>query len=106
MRFAISYLHSPRFGYLEPGVNNLHIFSGRLDSTLTLLLEAMQHKHGLFELDGVDGSIRPSRIVFNHLQHSRASKSLQYLASIVLLAILGKVQGVTEELPYFNRKRH
>jgi hypothetical protein len=66
----------------------------------------MQHEDGFFELDGVDGPVRPSRIVFDHLQHSCASESLQHLAGVVLLAVLGKIQGVTEELPYANRQRH
>lgn len=87
-------------------MNNLHIFSGRCYPAFALLLEAMQHEHGFFELDGVDGSVRSSRIVFNHLQNPRASESLQYLAGIVPLTILGKVQGVTEELPYANWQRH
>jgi hypothetical protein len=87
-------------------VNDLHIFSGRPYPAFALFLEAMQHKDGFFELDGVDSTVRPSRIVFNHLQNSRASESLQDLGCVMLLAILGKVQGVTEELPHYNRQSH
>jgi hypothetical protein len=95
-----------RLGYFEPGVNDLHIFFGRRYSALALLLEAMQHEHRFLQFDGIDGSVGPIRIVLDRLQHSRASESLHRLAGVVLLAVLGKVQGVAEELPHTNRKSH
>jgi hypothetical protein len=58
------------------------------------------------ELDGVDGPVGPIGIVFDHFQHSGASEVLHHLGSVVLLAILSKVQSVTEKLPHTDRQRH
>jgi hypothetical protein len=66
----------------------------------------VQHENRFLELDGVDGSVRSTRVVFDHFQYSRAPETFQHLCGVVLFAVLGKVQGVTEELPYANRQRH
>ncbi len=54
-------------------------FLGRRDSALALLLEAVQHKHGFFELNGVDGAVGSTRIVFDHLQHTGTAKPFNAL---------------------------
>jgi len=87
-------------------MNDLHLLFGRGDSALTLFLEAVQNENCLFELDGVDGPVRPAGIVFHHLQHAGATESLQHLGGVMLFTVLCKVQGVTEELPDADRKPH
>jgi hypothetical protein len=87
-------------------VNDLHIFPGSLYPAFALLLEAVQDEDSLFELDGVDGPVRPSGIVFDDLQNTSASEALHRLCCVVLLAVLRKVQGVAEELPHGDRQVH
>ena len=60
----------------------------------------MKDKYGLFELHGIDGTIGPADMVFNHLKHSRAAKSFEHLCCIVLIAGLSKGERITEKSPY------
>ena len=87
-------------------MNDRHVLLRRGNSILAFLLEAVQYEDRFFELDGVDGPVSSTGIVFDHLQHPAASETLHHLGGIVLLAVLGKIQGVSEELPHTCRKPH
>jgi hypothetical protein len=88
----MTYLLSQRLGYLEPGLNDVHVFLGRRDPALALLLKAVQHEYRFFELDGLDGAIGSIRIVFDHLQHAGTAQALHHFGCVMLLDVLGKVQ--------------
>ena len=51
----------------------------RGDPALALLLEAVPDEQGFFELDGVDGTIGATDIVFHNLEHSGAPESVKHL---------------------------
>ena len=86
--------------------SDLHVSLGRSYAAFAFLLEAVQDKHRFLELDCVDGPIGSVDIVFDHLQHSGSSKPLQCFGGAVLLAVLGEVQSVAEELSHTNGKAH
>ena len=73
---------------------------------LTLFLEAMQNENSLFELYGVDSTIRSVGIVFDHLKYASAAKALKHLRRVMLTTSLRKIQCVTKELPHLGGKRH
>jgi len=102
----MSYLFRERLGYFQPGANDFHVLFWRDNSALALLLEAVQDKHRLLELHGVDGTIRSADIVFDYLQDTGTSEAFEHFRRVVLPAVLGEVQGVTEELPYVGGERH
>ncbi len=66
----------------------------------------MQNENRLPKLDRVDGAVSSVRIVLRYFQNSGSAETLQYLGGVVLLALLGKIQGVTEKLPHRNRQHH
>lgn len=83
-----------------------HVRLWRSDAALALLLEAVQDEHSFGEPHGVDGAISTTTIAFDDFQNTGTSKALEHLRCRVLVPMLRKVQGVTEKLPYFRRKRH
>lgn len=66
----------------------------------------MQHKYSLFELNGVNGAVRSTHVVFDNLQDSGATKTFQRLGGIMLFPVLSEIQSVTEEPPYAGREVH
>jgi len=66
----------------------------------------MENEYGLLKPDRVNSAVSSIRVVFNNLQHTGASEALERLDCIVPIAVLRKVQSVTEELSYGDRKRH
>ncbi len=49
-------------------MNDVHIFLGRGDAALALLLKAVKDKHRLSKLDGVHGAVSTAHIVFHHFK--------------------------------------
>ena len=72
----------------------------RGDPLLALLLDAVQDERGFFELHGVDGAVRATGIVIDHLEHTGAAKALEHLRCVMLIARLSKGQCITKEPPH------
>jgi len=66
----------------------------------------VQDEHRLLELHGIDCAVRTACIILNHFEDTGAAEALEHLRRVVPIAVLGEVQGVTEELPHVDRKRH
>src|SRR3989344_5292327 len=72
------------------------------NAVFALFLEYMQHEYCFLEFNRVDGSVRAAAAIRDDLQNSRAAKALKNLRRLVLIAVLRKVQGMTEKLPDGN----
>lgn len=79
---------------------------GVIDSALALLLEAVQDEHGFLELHGIDSAISAAYIVFDHFQDASTAETLEHFSRVVSTTALREIQGMTEKLTYFGRKRH
>ena len=69
-------------------------------------MEAVQDEHDFLELYGVDGTIRAAGIVFDYLKNAGTAKSFEHLRCFVPTTLLREIQGMTEELPHVDWKRH
>ena len=64
----------------------------------------MQDEHGLCEFHRVNGTVSTTHIVLNEFKDARTGKTFEYLGCDVLVAMLGEMQSMTEELPDADRK--
>ena len=65
----------------------------------------MQDEHRFLELHGVDRAVGAARVIFDHFQDAGAAEALEQLRRVVPIAVLGEVQGVTEELPHVGESQ-
>ena len=63
----------------------------------------MQNEYSFFKLYGINRTVSATDVIFNNLKHPGATKSLEHLRRIVLIAGLSKGKCVTEESPYVSR---
>ncbi len=75
-----------RLRCLQTFSNQIHILLWCLNAFIGLLLETMQNIDPFGDLDGIDGTEGIAHVVFNHLQNTGATKTLQRLSLIMLLA--------------------
>ena len=75
-----------RLRCLQTFANQVHVLLRGFDAFGGLLLEAVQNVHPLGDLDRVDGTVCIAHVVFNHLQHAGAAKTLKRLGLIMLFA--------------------
>jgi hypothetical protein len=63
-----------------------------------LFLEAVQHVHGIAELDRVDGPVSVTVVIVDDLQHSRAAEAPQHPRVRWMIAELCVEQGSPDDV--------
>jgi len=81
-----------RLRRLQTFANQIHVLLWCLNAFGGLLLETVQNVDPLGDLDRIDGTVRVAHVVFNHLQNTGTTKSLQWLCLVMLLARLRQIQ--------------
>ena len=62
----------------------------------------MQDEHSFLELHRIDSSIRAARVVFDDLKDASTAEAIERLRRVVLVATLGEIQRMAEELPHVD----
>src|SRR3546814_6035581 len=86
MRLFISQLLRDDRGGLQTLTDDIHIRLGCFNTAFALLLKDVQHKDGLSETHGIDGSISAAGVVFDDFQYACTAKSFQYFRRFMLFA--------------------
>jgi hypothetical protein len=66
----------------------------------------VKDKHRFRELHRVNGAIGTAYIVLDDLKDTGTAEALERLCRVMLIPSLSEIQGMTEELPHIERKRH
>ena len=64
-------------------MNNVHLFLGRGDAALALLLKAVKDEHRFCKLHGLHGAVSATHIVFHHLKNPGTTEAFEHLDRVV-----------------------